>query len=64
MMDETKARALEMFEQSEERLAELEAKPDKSLRTGVGFAILNETARNAVLRELLGKDSREDEANG
>ena len=53
--EELRERVLGTFEVSEERLAELEsaAKPNRD-------AIMRESIRNSLLRELLGKDDRED----
>jgi hypothetical protein len=61
MADEFKLRALELFEASEARLDELEAQPDDVFTPSNREALARERGRNAVLRELLGKDNRDDE---
>ena len=63
-MNEFKSRVIELFEASEERLDRLEeqaaANPEDS---SYRLEVIVETARNVVLRELLGKDNRDDELN-
>jgi hypothetical protein len=61
MADEFKTRALEMFELSEERLDELEESVRQLPTPAKREAIMRESIRNATLRELLGKDNRDDE---